>query len=131
MTIDRKTLTTGGAALLTVLAAPMPQAGAQAPQAEARTPDAGLTPAERAAGWVVLFDGTSTDAWRGYRRPGLPRAGWVDRGRHACASRPAAAAGDLITKQQFENFELVARVEGLAAAANSGIMYRVTEEYDT
>ncbi len=27
-----------------------------------------LTDSEKAAGWVSLFDGTSTDAWRSYRK---------------------------------------------------------------
>ena len=27
-----------------------------------------LTPAEKAAGWQLLFDGRSLDGWRGYRR---------------------------------------------------------------
>ena len=27
-----------------------------------------LTAAEKAAGWQLLFDGTSLDAWRGYKR---------------------------------------------------------------
>ena len=35
-----------------------------------------LTPAEQAAGWQLLFDGRSLDAWRGYRRDTLPEAGW-------------------------------------------------------
>ncbi|MHC4992478.1 MAG: DUF1080 domain-containing protein, partial [Planctomycetota bacterium] len=36
----------------------------------------GLTSARQAAGWVVLFDGSSTDAWRGYRKSGFPEQGW-------------------------------------------------------
>ena len=28
-----------------------------------------LTAAEQAAGWKLLFDGKSMDAWRGYQKP--------------------------------------------------------------
>jgi hypothetical protein len=86
-----------------------------------------LTPAEHAAGWQVLFDGTSTDAWRGYRRPGFPEKGWVVED-GALKVTAGGGGGDLITKQQFENFELVLEWK-VAARANSGIMYRVSEEY--
>ena len=41
------------------------------------TADDALTPAEHAAGWTVLFDGSSTAAWRGYRRAGFPESGWI------------------------------------------------------
>ena len=87
------------------------------------------TPAERAAGWVMLFDGTSTDAWRGYRKAGFPEQGWrIEDG--ALRVVAGGGGGDIITKQQFENFELV--VEWKASpGANSGIIYRVTEENAT
>ena len=29
------------------------------------------------AGWTVLFDGTNTDAFRGYRKDSFPETGWV------------------------------------------------------
>jgi hypothetical protein len=35
-----------------------------------------LTAAEKAAGWQLLFDGRTLDAWRGYRRDALPETGW-------------------------------------------------------
>ena len=40
-----------------------------------------LSPADVAAGWKVLFDGKSTDAWRGYRQQDFPKSRWsVDDG---------------------------------------------------
>lgn len=88
--------------------------------------DAGtvLTAAERAEGWRVLFDGSSLDAWRGYRQPVLP-AGW--QAIEGSLVLTAAGAGDIITREQFRNFDL--RLEWkVAPGGNSGIFYRATEE---
>lgn len=87
--------------------------------------DSRLTAAERAAGWVALFDGSGTGAWRGYRKAGFPERGWVVEG-NALRVKAGGGGGDLITKRQFENFELTLEWKA-AAGANSGIIYRVTE----
>jgi len=73
--------------------------------------------------WRSLFDGRSLVAWRGYRRDRVP-TGWqvVDD-----ALTRVGQAGDLITREVFGDFEL--ELEWMVAeGANSGIMYRVTEE---
>jgi hypothetical protein len=73
--------------------------------------------------WRVLFDGRSLDQWRGYRSDRVP-PGW--RAVDGALTR-VAAAGDLITRDVFGDFEL--ELEWLVAeGGNSGIMYRVTEE---
>lgn len=82
-----------------------------------------LTPAEKADGWRLLFDGTSLDGWRSFRAT-TPPAGW----------KPVAGelvrqdkGGDLMTVEQFDNFEL--RLEWkVNAGGNSGIMFRVTDQ---
>jgi hypothetical protein len=62
-----------------------------------------LTPAEKAAGWKLLFDGKTTSGWRGYMKPDLP-AGWkvVDG-----ALTRVAQGGDILTTDKYKNFELV------------------------
>ncbi len=84
-----------------------------------------LTQAERAAGWRLLFDGQTTQGWRGYHLDSMP-SGWkaVDG-----ALTRVGEGGDIITTDQFANFELTAEWK-VAPGGNSGIMYRVTEEYD-
>jgi hypothetical protein len=74
------------------------------------------------AGWQVLFDGTSTDAWRGYRKDALP-GGWkaID----GSLTR-VARAGDIVTREQFADFELALEWK-VASGGNSGIFYRVAE----
>lgn len=72
----------------------------------------------------MLFDGSGLDAWRGYRKPALPE-GW-----QALAGSlvlVTAGAGDIITRDQFRNFDL--RLEWkVVEGGNSGIFYRATEE---
>jgi hypothetical protein len=84
-----------------------------------------LTQAERVAGWRLLFDGKTTTGWRGFRADTMP-SGWkaVDG-----ALTRVAPAFDIITRDQFTNFELTLEWN-IAEGGNSGIMYRVTEAED-
>jgi hypothetical protein len=92
-----------------------------------------LTAAERDAGWKLLFDGTTTKGWRGFKKTGFPARGWsIDAGRlkHAATGgSPTADSGDIITIDTFNDFDL--RFEWIVApGANSGIKYLVTEDRD-
>lgn len=84
-----------------------------------------LTAAERAAGWRLLFDGRTTAGWRGYRQDTMP-AGWqvVDD-----ALSRVDRAGDIVTVEQFDSFELVFDWQ-LAEGGNSGVFFRVAETAD-
>lgn len=86
-----------------------------------------LSDAEAAAGWKLLFDGKSTDAWRGYRKEGFPSKGWEIEDQ--CLKVVAKGkGGDIITWEQYADFELVLEWRA-SPKANSGIMYRVTEKH--
>jgi hypothetical protein len=78
-----------------------------------------------AAKWQWLFDGKSTDAFRGWNSEGLP-AGWqiVD----GTLSKEGPV-DDLVTLRQFGNFELELQWK-IGKEGNSGIFYRGTREYD-
>jgi hypothetical protein len=84
-----------------------------------------LTAEQRAAGWRPLFDGTNTNAWRGYKEQAMP-AGWhiVDG-----VLTKTGSVGDLLTKDQFGNFELALDWK-LSPGGNAGVFYRGTEDYD-
>lgn len=82
-----------------------------------------LTAEEEAAGWTLLFDGT-LDRWRGYRQADPP-AGWsVEDG--ILTFTPGAGGGDLMTREQFGDFELELEWK-IGEGGNSGIFYRATE----
>lgn len=86
----------------------------------------GLSAAERAEGWTMLFDGSSTDHWRGFKQESFPEKGWViEHGtlRHVAGK----GGGDIITRDQYGDFDF--RFEWkVAPGANSGVMYRVGED---
>ena len=80
----------------------------------------------RGSGWIVLFDGKSTDAWRGYRRDSFPTVGWtIEDG--ALKTIVGGDRVDLITKEKFRNFEFECEWR-VSPGGNSGIIYLVTED---
>ena len=85
-------------------------------------PDASPAPTS-AADWRPLFDGKTTAGWRGYHQKTAP-AGW--QAVNGALTR-VSGGGDLITVDQFDNFELELEWQ-IAEGGNSGIMYRVSEE---
>jgi hypothetical protein len=91
-----------------------------------------LTAAERTAGWVSLFDGSNTQAWRGFHSDAFPAEGWtVEQGtlRHAEGDgRGGRAGGDLLSRETYSNFEFAADW-CLQPGGNSGIKYLVVEEH--
>lgn len=96
--------------------------GSQA-SAPARGSSNVLTPEEKAAGWRLLFDGKTTNGWRGYRQEGMTD-GWqaVDG-----ALTRVGKGGDIVTADQFQDFELVLEWK-VAPGGNSGVFFRATED---
>ncbi len=85
-----------------------------------------LTPEEKAAGWKLLFDGQSLKGWRGYKKTTPPGPGWkVEDGLLKKVAK--VSGGDIITDEQFENFELAWEWR-VAVAGNNGVKYFVTEQ---
>ena len=99
--------------------------GAVAGCAPAQGAENTLTPAEKAAGWKLLFDGKTTDGWRGYKEQGMP-AGWMVMNGTLMKS---GTVGDIITKDKYRDFELQVDWK-VDKGANSGLFYHGTEEYD-
>jgi len=101
---------------LTVPALLVAAPGGQAPNT--------LTAGEQAAGWRLLFDGKTIDQWRTFGQP-APGQGWqaVD----GTLARVGRGGGDLITKEQYTDFEFAFDWKLGARAGNSGVMFHVIE----
>jgi hypothetical protein len=88
-----------------------------------------LSPAEKAAGWKLLFDGETLHGWRGYMKPAITDGWKVVAG----ALTRVARGGDIITTEKYRNFELSLEwrldVSG-GAASNSGVFFRAIEGPD-
>lgn len=91
-----------------------------------------LTKAEQNAGWRLLFDGKTTAGWRGYKKKEMP-AGWkviggiLTRVSGGEGGKGAGGGDDIITAEQFENFDLKLEWR-LVEGGNSGILFRVSED---
>ncbi len=92
-------------------------------EATAMTPPNVLSAEESAQGFHLLFDGVTTNGWRGYRSPVMP-SGWqvVD----GCLTRVSETT-DIITTGEYENFDLRLQWK-IPPGGNSGVMYHVTEQ---
>lgn len=87
-----------------------------------------LTSEEKAQGWLLMFDGKTSDGWRGYNKPNFPAAWIIEDGTLKCqaSGRGEAGAengGDIMyAKQKFSNFHL--KIEWkISEGGNSGIFY--------
>lgn len=83
----------------------------------------------RLRAWKVLFNGSSTSAFRGYRSTSFPASDWSITANGELKTVSGSPQGHIITRNQFSDFELVWEWK-TAAGGNSGVMYRVTEFYD-
>jgi hypothetical protein len=90
-----------------------------------------LSDAEKAQGWSLLWDGRTTDGWRGAHRADFPELGWkIENGELVVLESGGGEAkhgGDIVTAAPYSKFEFQVDFR-LTPGANSGIKYFVTEE---
>ena len=90
-----------------------------------------LSAAEKAAGWRLLWDGKTTDGWRGARSQEFPKGGWTIKDGELIVNetggKEAAAGGDIVTREKFSDFELKLDFK-ISPGANSGIKILVDTE---
>jgi hypothetical protein len=90
-----------------------------------------LTDREKRDGWKLLWDGATTAGWRGAKLKAFPEKGWTIKDGALIVAETgggeAAAGGDIVTTDEFENFELLVEFK-LTKGANSGIKYFVDTE---
>lgn len=86
-----------------------------------------LTEEENNEGWILLFDGESTEHWRGYNMDSFPDSWVVEDG--AIVFKPGNYSGpqDIITKETYKDFIL--KLDWMIEeGGNSGIFYHVLEQ---
>ncbi|TMU54793.1 3-keto-disaccharide hydrolase [Flagellimonas algicola] len=87
-----------------------------------------LTLDENKRGWQLLWDGETTNGWRGARLDNFPEQGWTieDGVLSVLASGGAesTAGGDIVTLDTYRDFELKVDFR-ITEGANSGIKYYV------
>jgi len=87
-----------------------------------------------ADGWVLLFDGETTNGWKSARGENFPEEGWTitDGTLQVCAEGGAESVrgGDIVTIRQYTNFWLSVDFM-LTPGANSGIKYFVRPDLYT
>ncbi len=87
-----------------------------------------LTPQEKKDGWILLFDGKSLDGFNDPRKLSPPGDGWtIEDGAIRALPHPRLRE-DLISKQNFRDFELVWQWK-IEKGSNSGLKYRVQDKF--
>jgi len=88
-----------------------------------------LTEQEKEDGWELLFDGKTTEGWRGYGKDSFP-SGWViEDGAlkvQGTGAGEAGGGGDIIYDEEFKDFELTLEWK-VSEGGNSGIFYLAQE----
>lgn len=89
-----------------------------------------LTQEEIDDGWVLLFDGQTSEGWRGWNKETFPEEGWViEDGTLHCletGTGEAGLGGDIIYDKIFSNFTLKLDWK-IGEGGNSGIFYLAQE----
>jgi hypothetical protein len=90
-----------------------------------------LTAEQQAEGWKLLFDGVSKNGWRTFKNKENNSWEVVDGTLHCKPfdDKGTNQRADLITVDQYENFELAFDWK-ISAQGNSGVMFHVSENFD-
>ncbi len=93
-----------------------------------------LTEEEKADGWVLLFDGQTSEGWRGVNKDHFPTGWEIAEGTLHCKESGQGEAGsqdggDILTTREFTNFILKLEWK-ISEGGNSGIFYLGKEVAD-
>lgn len=90
-----------------------------------------LTTFESQKGWKMLWDGKSTEGWRGAKLDKFPEQGWIIENGEltvlASGGEESAAGGDIVTEDVYSDFKLKLEFK-ITEGANSGVKYFVDTE---
>ena len=85
-----------------------------------------LTPQEKSAGWILLFDGKSMAGWVDPRQYNPPGDAWTIDGDCLKSTRHPKIREDLFSQRTFRDFELEFDWR-ISPAGNSGVKYRIQD----
>lgn len=93
--------------------------------------DNSLSPQEKRNGWKLLWDGKTTDGWRGAKLDAFPKNGWkIENGMLKVLpgnGGESTNGGDIVTNDTYASFILSVDFK-ITEGANSGIKYFVDPE---
>jgi hypothetical protein len=84
-----------------------------------------LTKKEKDAGWILLFDGKTSNGWRGANKEKFPNKGWEIK--DGMLTVLGEKGGDIVTQEKYGDFDLHIEFKVNKQNANSGIKYYVLE----
>lgn len=119
------------ALLIAMLAFACTKQAAQQEETVAEAAPNTLTEEEKAAGWELLFDGSTLNGWKRYNSDTIGPLWSVKEGAILCdgsglGEGSGNMGGSLMTTKTFGNFELVVEWK-ITPGGNSGILYHVIE----
>jgi hypothetical protein len=93
----------------------------------------GLTGTEKSEGWILMFDGKTSEGWRGFKKEHFPKAWQIIDGTIMCQGSGRGEAGnkdggDIVFDRKFSNFHLKMEWK-ISEGGNSGIFYLGSEDY--
>jgi hypothetical protein len=83
-----------------------------------------LTKKEAKEGWKLLFDGKDPSKWRAANQKSFPVKGWEIR--EGCMV--SGGGGNLVSKEEYGNFDFVWEWKMMDKGGNSGVKYFVRED---
>jgi hypothetical protein len=87
-----------------------------------------LTEYEKRQGWRLLWDGKTSEGWRGAKLDHFPKSGWTMEDGvltvEATDGGESTGPGDIVTIDRFTNFEFAFEFK-MSEGANSGVKYFV------
>lgn len=90
-----------------------------------------LSPTEKKNGWALLWDGKTSDGWRGAKLTEFPEKGWAMENGILKVRKgdggESTNGGDIVTKRKYKNFILTVDFK-ITEGANSGIKYFVNPD---
>ena len=89
-----------------------------------------LSTAEQTAGWKLLFDGQTMSEWHNFNQDKIASPSkWTVSSDGTMHFNPKGkgAGGDLVSNEEYENFELTLEWK-ISNCGNSGIMFNVVED---